>query len=167
MVVFLILMLFIFGASQELNTIVDSLAKRDLQPALDWARRNRAELKEKGTTSIVRMASSNAIELQSSLEMKLHKLQFVELLRQGRREEAVNYARFCFPQFVESHEREIQARNGTRGRNQDTETERKACIRRFQETRKGSRMGLNARARPLFEPNLLPTALTHVLGKDT
>jgi len=46
----------------------------------------------------------------SSLEMKLHRLQFVEILKQGRghnRLEAIHYARKHFPRFVNGHEKVI------------------------------------------------------------
>ena len=44
--------------------------------------------------------------------MKLHKLRFIELIRNGDQMEAVKYARTYFPQFVSGHEREIQALMG-------------------------------------------------------
>ena len=50
---------------------------------------------------------------KSSLEMKLHKLRFIELIRNGQNKmDAVQYARTHFPQFVQAHEREIQALMG-------------------------------------------------------
>ena len=53
-----------------------------------------------------------AVGQRSSLEMKLHKLQFVELLRAGHRSDAVRYARAHFPAHVDAHEREVQALMG-------------------------------------------------------
>ena len=50
---------------------------------------------------------------KSSLEMKLHKLRFIELLRNEQNKmDAIKYARTYFPQFVNGHEREIQALMG-------------------------------------------------------
>lgn len=39
---------------QELNSILEALKARNLEPALSWAVKHREELKDKGTTSIVR-----------------------------------------------------------------------------------------------------------------
>ena len=45
--------------------------------------------------------------------MKLHKLRFIELLRNEQNKmDAIKYARTYFPQFVSGHEREIQALMG-------------------------------------------------------
>ena len=46
----------------------------------------------------------------TSLEMKLHRLQFVEILKKGcgnNRLEAIQYARRHFPRFVNGHEKDI------------------------------------------------------------
>ena len=55
-------------------------------------------------------ATSNSLSNSSSLEMKLHRLQFIEILKQGRghnRLEAIQYARQHFPRFVNGHEKDI------------------------------------------------------------
>ncbi|XP_044736227.1 E3 ubiquitin-protein ligase RMND5A [Chrysoperla carnea] len=78
----------------ELNHILDCLKKRNLDPALGWAEQHR-----------------NSLEAQnSSLEFKLHRLRFIGLLQEGpaRQEQAINYARSYFNQFVGKHEKEIQ-----------------------------------------------------------
>ena len=182
---------------QELNSILESLQKRDLGPALAWATAHRDELNARGATipmlvaqhlsnqqasssntivdtslsgssqgqlgnnnvlppqvlrldqqhgslhhhaalglvgtppaplpptSINPLTSNSAISCSnipppppptsnlnssSSLEMKLHRLQFVEILKQGRghnRLEAIQYARQHFPRFVNGHEKDI------------------------------------------------------------
>lgn len=97
---------------QELNAILEALKARDLKPALAWAVKHRDELMDKGTTSIVRnqVNGVSSVSSKSSLEMKLHKLQFIELLRKESTQlAAVEYARYYLMPFVGSHEREIQA----------------------------------------------------------
>ncbi|XP_026278650.1 E3 ubiquitin-protein ligase RMND5A [Frankliniella occidentalis] len=78
----------------ELNNILDSLKQRDLGPALAWASAHRESLETQN----------------SSLEFKLHRLQFIGLIQEGaaRQNEAIQYARTHFGQFVRRHEKEIQ-----------------------------------------------------------
>lgn len=83
----------------ELNRISESLKQRDLRPALIWARQNRERL-----------------QMQfSSLEFKLHRLRFIDLIGKGvhRQTEAVNYARENFPRFAQNHEQDIQVLMGS------------------------------------------------------
>ena len=181
---------------QELNSILESLQKRDLEPALAWAAVHRDELNARGATipmlvaqhlsnqssggivvdgiqstvSQGQLGNNNIIPPQgvpmdqqqgilhqhsalgpiplppgtppvpllstslgsitpaslstssntspsktisnssTSLEMKLHRLQFVEILKKGcgnNRLEAIQYARRHFPRFVNGHEKDI------------------------------------------------------------
>jgi len=181
---------------QELNSILESLQKRDLEPALAWAAVHRDELNARGATipmlvaqhlsnqssggivvdgtqsslSQGQLENNNIIPPQgvpmdqqqgilhqhsalgpiplppgtppvpllstslgsitpaslstssntspsktisnssTSLEMKLHRLQFVEILKKGcgnNRLEAIQYARRHFPRFVNGHEKDI------------------------------------------------------------
>lgn len=118
---------------QELNSILESLHRRDLRPALDWAERNRMELNARGTLTIPSGVvinnnnddddDNNAVATAprtptSSLELKLHKLQFIEILKGAAGEagtvnygqnrlDAIKYARAHFPRFVQGHEREV------------------------------------------------------------
>ena len=181
---------------QELNSILESLQKRDLGPALNWAALHRDELNARGatipmlvaqhlsnqssgssivdgnqsTTSQGQLGNNNIIPPQGvpmdqqpgivhqhsalgpiplppgtppvpllpasigsvtpvslstsanttpsktlsnssiSLEMKLHRLQFVEILKKesgNNRLEAIQYARRHFPRFVNGHEKDI------------------------------------------------------------
>lgn len=75
----------------ELNKILDCLRQHDLGPALEWARARRESLEAQN----------------SSLEFKLHRLNFIGLLQGGlsKQNEAVQYARKHFPQFVHRHEK--------------------------------------------------------------
>lgn len=75
----------------ELNHILDSLKNRDLEPALAWA-----------------TAHHDSLDAQnSSLLFKLHRLKFIELLRQGaaHQTDAIFYARMHFRKFVYKHEK--------------------------------------------------------------
>lgn len=107
------------AAFQQLNEIQEAFARKDIGPALEWTIRNRDELNRRGaaaTTTLTITSAANGrptVAQKSSLEMKLHKLRFIELVRHGKdRMEAVRYARANFPQFVDGHEREIQALMG-------------------------------------------------------
>ncbi|XP_063221826.1 E3 ubiquitin-protein ligase RMND5A [Bacillus rossius redtenbacheri] len=82
----------------ELNRILDCLKQRDLGPALQWAQAHRDSL-----------AAQN-----SSLEFKLHRLQFIDLIQHGpsAQDDAIHYARTHFHQFVSQHEKEIQTLMG-------------------------------------------------------
>ena len=53
-----------------------------------------------------------AVRQNNGLELRLHKLKFVELLRAGERLAAVQYARQHFPTFVSGQEREVQSLMG-------------------------------------------------------
>lgn len=78
----------------ELNNILDSLKNRDLEPALIWATAHHENLEANN----------------SALEFKLHRLKFIELLKQGSiyQQEAIAYARTHFYQFVHKHEKGIK-----------------------------------------------------------
>jgi len=93
----------------ELNQILEALKARDLGPALDWVKTNREALNMRGTTLLFSQAGGRqSVQQKSSLELRLHKLKFVDLLRQGSKMEAIKYARQNFPSFVYGQEREVQ-----------------------------------------------------------
>jgi len=97
----------------EVNRILEALKKQELGPALDWAARNREALNLRGTARLLMGGEGRpTVQQRSSLELKLHKLKFVDLLRQGSRLEAINYARRNFPKFVDGQEREVQSLMG-------------------------------------------------------
>lgn len=75
----------------ELNHILERLAAKDLEPALAWATAHRDSLEAQN----------------SSLEFKLHRLRFIELLRDGaaNQTDAISYARLHFRKFVPRHEK--------------------------------------------------------------
>lgn len=83
----------------ELNSILDSLKAHDLGPALQWAIANRERLRQQN----------------SNLEFKLHRLQFIELLKGGveNQMKLITYARQYFQPLASKHEREIQALMGS------------------------------------------------------
>jgi len=97
----------------ELNQILEALKNRDLGPALDWVAKNREGLNMRGTTLLFSQAGGRqSVQQKSSLELRLHKLKFVDLLRQGSKMEAIRYARQNFPSFVQGQEREVQSLMG-------------------------------------------------------
>ena len=85
----------------ELNTILDSLKAHNLGPALSWAIANRERLRQQNSNS--------------NLEFKLHRLQFIELLKGGveNQMKLITYARQYFQPLASKHEREIQALMGS------------------------------------------------------
>uniref|UniRef100_A0A8C9RYH5 Required for meiotic nuclear division 5 homolog B n=1 Tax=Scleropages formosus TaxID=113540 RepID=A0A8C9RYH5_SCLFO len=82
----------------ELNRILEALRMQDLRPALEWAVANRQRL----------------LDLNSSLEFKLHRLYFISLLNGGMSNqlEALQYARHFQP-FASQHQRDIQILMGS------------------------------------------------------
>ncbi|KAA8589099.1 hypothetical protein FQN60_010444, partial [Etheostoma spectabile] len=82
----------------ELNRILEALRMQDLRPALEWAVTNRQRL----------------LDLNSSLEFKLHRLYFISLLSGGigNQMEALQYARHFQP-FASQHQRDIQILMGS------------------------------------------------------
>ncbi|KAL5017184.1 hypothetical protein ScPMuIL_006773 [Solemya velum] len=95
-------MLNIDGTSKEpfleLHRILNGLKQKNLEPALRWAEQNRNGL----------------IEINSSIEFKLHRLQFIDLIRQGpeRQLEALMYTRNFAP-FATHHAKELQVLMGS------------------------------------------------------
>lgn len=83
----------------ELNSILDALKSKNLKPSLEWAVKNRDKLNAQN----------------SNLEFKLHRLQFIELLRNGidNQTELIKYARENFQPLATKHEREIQTLMGS------------------------------------------------------
>ncbi|XP_044509006.1 protein RMD5 homolog [Mangifera indica] len=77
---------------QELYEILEAMRSRSLEPALKWAAANSDKLKENG----------------SDLQLKLHSLQFVEILRGGSRDEALKYARAFLAPFASNRVSVIQ-----------------------------------------------------------
>ncbi|XP_043713394.1 protein RMD5 homolog [Telopea speciosissima] len=76
----------------EMYQILEAMKARNLEPALNWATINREKLAQSG----------------SSLELKLHRLQFVEILQKGSRVDALKYARTFLAPFASLHMAEIQ-----------------------------------------------------------
>lgn len=76
----------------EMFQVLEAMKSRDLGPALNWAARNHDQLNQNG----------------SDIELKLHRLQFVEILQNRGRDEALKYARAFFAPFASKHMAEIQ-----------------------------------------------------------
>lgn len=82
----------------ELHRILGALKQRDLTPALRWSEENRDKLNE----------------IRSSLEFKLHRLRFIDLLKQGpsHQSHALQYSR-NFEAFADRHTRDLQILMGS------------------------------------------------------
>ncbi|XP_021903790.1 protein RMD5 homolog A [Carica papaya] len=76
----------------EMHQILEAMKVRNLKPALNWVSANREKLKQNG----------------SNLELKLHRLQYVEILKNGNRDDALSYARTYLAPFASLHLDEIQ-----------------------------------------------------------
>ena len=61
----------------EMYQILEALKVKNLESALNWITANGEKLKQNGST----------------LELKLHGLQFVEIIRKGTKADALSYAR--------------------------------------------------------------------------
>ena len=74
----------------DMHTIVGEIERRNLVPALAWADRNSDRLSRQGSPS-------------TSLEFKLHSMQFMHLLRSRGSKDALVYARANLSRFAESY----------------------------------------------------------------
>lgn len=83
----------------ELHRIWEAIHEHNLTPALEWASRYSDELDARNST----------------LEFKLHRLAFMQILNGGihAQTEAISYARTNFAKFVKRFEKEIQILMGT------------------------------------------------------
>jgi len=79
----------------ELNRILEECKNHNLEPALNWVMAKREEL----------------ISKNSPLEFKLHRLKFIDLVKNGRCKEALDYAK-NFSRFRE-HLKEVQRLMGS------------------------------------------------------
>ncbi|KAF9202037.1 hypothetical protein BGZ49_007774 [Haplosporangium sp. Z 27] len=76
----------------EMFDIVAALKEDNLQPALAWAMRHRQELEKKSST----------------LEFRLHRQRYIQLLEAQQAQDAVSYARQNFAYFGNRHADDIQ-----------------------------------------------------------
>ncbi|KAB1223842.1 hypothetical protein CJ030_MR2G009195 [Morella rubra] len=76
----------------EMYRILGAMKCRNLEPALNWADNNSDKLKQNG----------------SDLVLRLHSLQFLEILQNGSRDEALEYARSHLTPFAHDHMAEFQ-----------------------------------------------------------
>lgn len=79
---------------KEINKILSALRKRDSEPALRWSLKNKKFLRE----------------IQSPLEFKIHRLNIIELYKQGisKQHEIISYARDHLQLLDSRHDRDIQ-----------------------------------------------------------
>jgi hypothetical protein len=96
-----------------LNSILAALKDRNLEPALQWAAENREALNLQGSSIFFSPTDGRAmVQPKSTLELRLHRLKFIDLLEAGDRMQAIIYARRNFPTFVQGQEKEIQGLMG-------------------------------------------------------
>ncbi|KAJ1388245.1 Zinc finger, RING-type [Sesbania bispinosa] len=76
----------------EMYQILEAMQKQNLEPALNWAATNSDKLAQSG----------------SDIVLKLHSMQFVKILQNGSRDEALHYARTHLSPFASSHMADIQ-----------------------------------------------------------
>ncbi|KAF9607936.1 hypothetical protein IFM89_003856 [Coptis chinensis] len=76
----------------EMYQILEAMKSRNLEPAIEWAATHRDHLVQSG----------------SILELKLHRLQFVEILQKGERDNALQYAKTNLSRFATGHMAEFQ-----------------------------------------------------------
>ncbi|CAA3003647.1 protein RMD5 homolog [Olea europaea var. sylvestris] len=76
----------------EMYKILEAMRSQNLEPALQWAATNHEKLKQNG----------------SDIELKLHRIRFVDILQKDGRDEALKYARAFLAPFAASHIAEIQ-----------------------------------------------------------
>lgn len=67
-----------------MHQILEAMKVKNLEPALNWVSANREKLNQSG----------------SNLELKLHSLQFLEILKKGTQADALKYARTCLAPFA-------------------------------------------------------------------
>ncbi|XP_027346045.1 protein RMD5 homolog [Abrus precatorius] len=76
----------------EMYQILEAMQNQNLEPALNWAATNYEKLTQSG----------------SDIVLKLHSMQFVKILQNGSRDEALHYARTHLSPFASSHMADIQ-----------------------------------------------------------
>ncbi|KAL1289432.1 hypothetical protein HN51_057607 [Arachis hypogaea] len=76
----------------EMHQILEAMRVRNLQPALTWGSANRDEL----------------VKIGSNLEFKIHTLQFVEVVQNGTRADALKYARTYLAPFAPLNKDDFQ-----------------------------------------------------------
>ncbi|EGC35530.1 hypothetical protein DICPUDRAFT_152146 [Dictyostelium purpureum] len=79
------------------HRILSSIDQYNLEPVIEWCKKNNEEL---GL-------------IDSSLEFKLYKLQFIHLLKNGKQQEALQYARTYLSRLSNTHMKELQHLMGT------------------------------------------------------
>ncbi|XP_044507505.1 protein RMD5 homolog [Mangifera indica] len=81
----------------EMYKILEALRIKNLEPALKWVAANREKLKQNAT----------------NLELKLHRLQFFEILQKRGQDDALKYAKMYIAPFAMFHFDEVQKLMGS------------------------------------------------------
>ncbi|XP_076958052.1 protein RMD5 homolog [Bidens hawaiensis] len=76
----------------EMYQILEAMKSQDVGPALNWATVNHDKLQQNG----------------SDIALKLHRLQFIKILQNGHRDEALKYIRTHISRFANRHFPEVQ-----------------------------------------------------------
>ncbi|WCJ18146.1 LisH/CRA/RING-U-box domains-containing protein [Euphorbia peplus] len=75
----------------ELHQILDAIEVKNVEPALKWVSSNREKLNQNG----------------SNLELKIHQLQYVEILKGGSKTDVMDYAKTHLSPLASLHTKEI------------------------------------------------------------
>lgn len=81
----------------NMHQILEAMRRGNLEPALSWAASQHEQLLMNG----------------SDLELKLHRLQFLDKVEKGKRDEALQYARKYLGPFASTHKHEIERLMGS------------------------------------------------------
>ncbi|CAI8591327.1 unnamed protein product [Vicia faba] len=76
----------------EMHQVIEAMRGRNLQPALTWVSANSEKLAQIG----------------SNLELKVHTLQYVEVVQNGTQADALKYSRTYLARFAETHKDDFQ-----------------------------------------------------------
>lgn len=75
----------------EMHHVIEAMRGRNLQPALTWVSANREKL----------------VQIGSNLELKIHTLQYVEVVQNGTQADALKYSRTCLAPFAKLYKDEF------------------------------------------------------------
>eukprot|EP01017_Pseudomicrothorax_dubius_P008665 TRINITY_DN12864_c0_g1_i8.p1 TRINITY_DN12864_c0_g1~~TRINITY_DN12864_c0_g1_i8.p1 ORF type:complete len:310 (+),score=85.89 TRINITY_DN12864_c0_g1_i8:60-989(+) len=77
---------------EETALILQEIKRKNLRPAISWADENTRELSK----------------IKSNLRFELHKMQYIQLLKEQGQTVALEYAQRCFPAFMDENRLEVQ-----------------------------------------------------------
>ncbi|CAJ2648861.1 unnamed protein product [Trifolium pratense] len=76
----------------EMHQVIEAMRNRNLQPALTWVTANREKL----------------VQIGSNLELKVHTLQYVEIVQNGTRADALKYSQIYLRRFADLYKDDFQ-----------------------------------------------------------